>query len=68
MNPTMSTSQYEPRIEINFSCIQDVDDIISEFRTAKAKAKRTGGIYHVGRCNDNGSVVFNISFPTGECG
>jgi len=56
------------KIEIDLKTMQDVNDLISEFREAKAKAKRTGGGYHVGRRNEKGQVIFNIAFPLEECG
>jgi len=55
-------------VEINLNGIQDIDDMISDLRNAKAKAKRNGGEYVVGRMNFDGEkIVFNIRISHEEC-
>lgn len=54
-------------VEISLRDTQDIDDLITDLRTAKAKARRNGGEYHIRRENENGKVIFNISMPHEEC-
>lgn len=54
-------------VEIDLKTMLDVNDLISDLRDARSRAKRTGGEYHIRRESEKGKVIFNISFSHLEC-
>ncbi len=64
--PPKSFSQ---RVVIPLDSIQDVDDLISDLRYAKKKAKQTAGLRRVQRMTPGkeNNVTFEIHFPLQEC-
>lgn len=56
-------------IRIFFDCIQDADDLISDIKEAKRKAKRSGGAHYVYRTDPKtgNKFLIELRFPFNEC-